>query len=59
MAEQYPALAAAVVESDDPIVRYKARRYLDGSDPATAEVQRLREDIAGSPIARACWPTWR
>src|SRR5262245_48163599 len=52
MAEQYAALAAAVAESDDPIVRYKASRYLDGADPASAEVQRLREDIAGSPIAR-------
>ena len=52
MGERYTALVAAVGESDDPIVRYKARRYLDGVDPASTELQRLRDDIAGSPIAR-------
>ena len=52
MTEQYAALAAAVVDSDDPIVRYKARRYLDGADPTSAAMQRLRDDIADSPIAQ-------
>jgi hypothetical protein len=52
MTEQYAALAAAAVDSDDPIVRYKARRYLDGADPTTTAMQRLRDDIADSPIAR-------
>src|SRR5882762_4673627 len=50
--EQHAAIAAAVVDSDDPIVRYKARRYLDGDDPTSTAMQRLREDIADSPIAR-------
>jgi hypothetical protein len=45
-------LIAAVVQSDDPIVRYKARRYLEGLDPASATLQQLRADIADSPIAR-------
>jgi hypothetical protein len=52
MSEQYAALAAAVVDADDPIVRYKAHRYLDGADPTSAAMQSLRGDIAGSPIAR-------
>ena len=52
MTEQHAALTAAVADSDDPIVRYKARRYLDGADPASASMRRLRDDIADSPIAR-------
>ena len=52
MTEQHAALTAAVVDSDDPIVRYKARRYLDGADPTSATMRRLRDDIADSPIAR-------
>src|SRR6478736_126012 len=52
MTEQHAALTEAVVDSDDPIVRYKARRYLDGADPTSATMQRLRGDIADSPIAR-------
>jgi len=49
---QHAALTARVVDSDDPIVRYKARRYLDGADPTSATMQRLRDGIADSPIAR-------
>jgi hypothetical protein len=52
MSEQHAALAAAIVDADDPIVRYKARRYLDGADPASATLQTLRGHIAASPIAR-------
>src|SRR5262245_61297260 len=52
MAEQYEALAAAVSGSDDPIVRYKARRYLDGAAPTSAALQRLQGEIADSLIAR-------
>jgi hypothetical protein len=52
MSEPNVALAAAVSKSDDAIVRYKARRYLEGADPASAPMQQLREDIAHSPIAR-------
>jgi hypothetical protein len=52
MGEQYAALATAVNESDDPIVRYKAMGYLHGADPTSATMQHLRADIAGSPIAQ-------
>jgi hypothetical protein len=52
MTEQYAALTAAAVDADDPIVRYKARRHLDGADPTSAPMRRLRDDIADSPIAR-------
>jgi hypothetical protein len=52
MTEQHAGLTAAVVDSDDPIVRYKARRYLDGADPTSPTMQRLQDDIADSPIAR-------
>jgi hypothetical protein len=50
--DRYIALSAAVVDSSDPIVRYKARRYLDSADPASAAMQRLRDGVADSPIAR-------
>ena len=52
MSQQYAALAAAVVDADDPIARYKARRYVEGADPASATMQRLRDDIADAPIAQ-------
>jgi hypothetical protein len=52
MSAQHTALAATVVDSDNPIVRYKARRYLDGADPTSAAMQRLQDEIADSPIAR-------
>jgi hypothetical protein len=49
---EYAALAAKVLGSDDPIVRYKVRRHLDGDDPTAAGMRRLRAGIADSPIAR-------
>jgi hypothetical protein len=52
MTGHHPALAAAMGEADDPIVRYKARRYLDGANPTSADMRRLRDDIATSPIAQ-------
>ena len=52
MTKHSAALAAMVVEADDPIVRYKARRYLNSADPTSATMRRLQDDIADSPIAR-------
>ena len=45
-------LVSAVAASDDPIVGYKAKRYLEGADPTSVAMRRLQADIAESPIAR-------
>ena len=52
LSEQYAAVMAAVLDSDDPIVRYKARRYVEGADPTSAAMRRLQSDIAESKIAK-------
>lgn len=52
MSEPYALLAAAIIDDEDPIVRYKARRYLDGADPTSSPMKNLQDEIADAPVAR-------
>ena len=52
MSDAYDALVAPLAEVDDPIVRYKVKRWLEGADAASAAMRRLQDAIRDTPIAR-------
>jgi len=52
MGDRYGSVVEAVLDAEDPIIRYKARRYVEGTDPGSEAMQRLRQEIRRSPVAQ-------
>ena len=52
MGDRYASVVEAVLDADDPTIRYKARRYLAGTDPGSEAMQRLRQEIRRAPVAQ-------